>query len=165
MLVYTSINASCWVWKWPVRVECRVGISLEWIQLAKDFPLFFCSLLCVCVCCFSHSLPTPPTSSTGGMANSQRIIPTRTARRRGEKKKNERRRGGGRWWRSRRNGFSSREPFNMQTRATYHIREKRTGLNSGGLVNRTTIVKHLPYILAISFFFPLASFWVCSTPN
>lgn len=50
MLVYTSINASCWVWKWPVRVECRVGISLEWIQLAKDFPLFFCSLLCVCVC-------------------------------------------------------------------------------------------------------------------
>lgn len=42
---------------------------------------------------------------------------------------------------------------------------KRPGQNSSGLVNRTTIVKHLPYILAISFFFPLASFWVCSTPN
>lgn len=58
--------------------------------------------------------------------------------------------------RSRRNGFSSREPFNMQTRATY-TEGGKASQNSGGLVNRTTIVKHLPYILSFFFFFWLPS--------
>jgi hypothetical protein len=134
----------------PGQMSCRYLIRMD--ILAKDsyffflFPQFrFSFFHSFLLSLFSLTPPPPPTRSSlaaGYREQSRNNIYMDKGRKKNRRDREEK---------------IPQEwttcPHGSHSTCKLEPQKKRPGQNSSGLVNRTTIVKHLPYILAISFFF------------